>query len=619
MIVETTVQLSEMVASLRAAQDLGGMVAFDTEATSERPEDAALVGMSFATEDGRTWYVPVGHEEGPQLPLDMVLEAVAPLLEKGVVAYGSKYDIRLMAKHNVHLNVTVDGLSVVRLLGEVDYGVGLKETVERWFNEQAPTFKETLGKKTNAAEVPIEDLAPYAEADAWNTLRVVQEGLSRLSDTVKEGLLHYELNAMRIAAKMEDVGLPVDMEMLQEALVRGQEAVEQLRQDAIAALRAKNPDISPDLNLRSSKQLQEALFTQLGLPIVGTSKKTGNPSANKTALAKLAKDHPEVELITRYRSAATTVSRIEELLEAARERDGHHYVHASLNPAGAATGRWTSSSPNIQNHPRSPYVYEHSQGVWEFAVRDAIQAPPGYLIVSADYSQIELRVAAGFSQEPAWVEAFATGRDVHTATASAIFGIPPEEVTEDQRYKGKTLNFSMLFGATEMKVAELLDIEKDEAADIINRFWQGLPNVTSWVRKVHKSALKTGYVSTAFGRKRHLPDVFDEREWVRDKALRESVNTIIQGTAADLLKIGLTNQEPVADHFGAQLFLVVHDQFVWLVPEDLDLRAFAEAMEPAICPQLPGFPTILADWGIGERLGRLQKYDSVSSIPVGAP
>src|SRR5690606_35163118 len=243
-------------------------------------------------------------------------------------------------KHNIHLNVTVDGLSVVRLLGEVDYGVGLKETVERWFNEQAPTFKETLGKKTNAAEVPIEDLAPYAEPDAWNTLRVVTEGLGKLSNTVKEGLVRYELNAMRIAAKMVDVRLPVDVDVVEEARVRGQELEDHLRRDAIAALRAKIPDISPDLNLRSSKQLQEALFTQLGLPIVGTSKKTGNPAANKTVRAKLAKDHPEVELITRYRSAATTVSRIEELLEAARERDGHHYVHASLNPAGAATGRW---------------------------------------------------------------------------------------------------------------------------------------------------------------------------------------------------------------------------------------------------------------------------------------
>lgn len=630
-VVETIEQLELMVKELEAFE---GPVGFDLEATSERPEDALLVGMSFAVGEDGGWYVPVGHDEGCQLPLQVVLDAVAATLAAGVIVHGGKYDSRVMAKYGLPVSITLDSMSAVRLLGEVDFGVGLKETVQRWYGEEATTWSDlTEHKKLRANQVSIEDMAPYAVADAVNTYRIGWDALSKMTLYVRSHLLNYEVDAMRIAALMESTGLPVDMAFVETQLAAGKAMMAQLDADANQALSdlvaTKGHELAAamkerfgklwkgSVNLRSAPQLQYVLFELAELEPVKHSKKTKKPSASKDVIDKLAKTNPAVAAVAAYRSAATTVGRLEELQRYARSREGWHYVHSSLNPTGAATGRWTSSSPNAQNHPRTPYSFTSSQGEWSFKLRDAIAAPPGFVIVSSDYSQIELRVAAGMSKEPTWLNAFEQGTDVHRATAAAVFSKHPEAVTDDERHIGKTLNFSMLFGAQEGKIAETLSISRQEARRIINRFWQGLKEVNRWVGGIHSSTAKRGYVETAFGRKRYLPDVFDGRDWVKQKALRESVNTVIQGTAADMLKIGLSRQQPIADSFGAKPFLVVHDQFVWLVPDYVDLRQFAHAMEPVICVQVAGFPTTLADWGVGRRLGSLQKYDSAGRIPAG--
>lgn len=613
MIVTTPTALNEMVAALQAAD----LVAFDTEGTSDRPEDAELVGVSFATPDGSAWYVPVGHYEGTQLLLADVLDAIAPILQRGVICHGGKYDIRLLAVYNTPVHLVSDTMAITRLTGEVDYGIGLKDTVKRWLGREATEFKDIVEKGQTAADAPIEAMADYAKADALNTLALYVEGLKRLPQVVQDMLLGVEVRTMELAAAMEEVGLPIERGWVEDQVAKGHAAADELRRQAVVALSAINPDVREDLNLRSAPQLQEALFDLCQFPVLATSKKTGKPSANSSVIDRLAKTHPQVRLIADYRSAASLTGRYEEMLTHARQGyNGWYFIHPSLNPTGTATGRWSSSGPNAQNLPRTPFRFEGADGtvLWEGKLRDAITAPPGFVIVSADYSQMELRVAAGASREATWLDAFATGTDVHRATAGAVFGKRPDEVTDDERYIGKTLNFSMLFGAQDGKVAELLGISKVEASRIIGSFWRGLPSVAAWVQRIHARAQRGGFVETMYGRRRYLPDLADGRDWVREKALRESVNTVIQGTAADMLKVGLVRQAETAEEWGAQLFLVVHDQFVWLLPENLRPEGFAAAVDPHICVQLPGLPEIVADYGVGYRLGSLNSFKPEQTI-----
>ena len=641
MIVDTTSKLSYMLTKLKEHE---GSIAFDTEASSTRPEDAELAGLSFAIEHPtgyESFYVPFGHTEGKNLSTDL-LGTLEGILRAGVYCHGAKYDLRLMNKYNVKVNLAGDTMSMVRLLGEVDYGIGLEDTIERWFGDVRTRFKDIAEYKEGnrklqltANEIPIEVMAPYAEEDAIDVLRLKKEAEHRMS-TLAKGFLPYETAAMVHAASMEDAGLPVSLEWLQQQKAYGLDFIEQLHYEAHLALREAAAEQGYQLeaelaqrfgnkayknftlaNLRSAPQLQFILFELLGLPVVAKSKKTGKPSASKLAIEKLSEQSSAVALIREYRSAQAAMNRVKELIKYARPRGSYHYVHASLNPAGTATGRWSSNSPNAQNYPRAPYSFETPSGLkWDLAIRDAIAAPKGFYIVTADYGQIELRIATGLSREPRWLEAYAANQDIHATTAAAVFNKNINSVSKEERYVGKTLNFAMLFGATDKRIASLLNISKKEAIRIVKGFWQGLPQVAEWAENIRQQAYRKGYVTTIYGRRRHLEGLEDGREWVRQAAEREAVNTTIQGSAADLLKIGLQQQASVARWFKAQTFLVVHDQFVWLVPESVDAAVLAEALDPVISPQIPGFPEVVADWGIGRRFGSLKSFDHFSEIPL---
>lgn len=624
--IETEEELRMMVAGLLANQDK--VIGFDTEATSNRPETAKIVGMSFAFEDYRGFYVPTGHLYGDQLPLELALEIVAPVLQTGRISMaGGKFDWRLMKNHGLEIKYGIDSQVMSRLLGEVEYGVGLKPTVARMFGEQMVEFNDVMTpaarkKGESFANIEIGLAALYAVPDAIYTRRVSKKALAELPEATKKFLLRIEHDAMRIAGNMEQVGVPLDGEFLSRHLEAGESMLETLRQEAIEGLKAvavrqgKDPSMVPDdLNMNSAPQMQRVLFEVCEFTPVKTSKKTGKPSADKASIEKMAERDPEVDWVRRARSVEARIRDLKEFTDFGVERDGWLWVHGSLNPTGTATGRWSSSGPNLQNISKGTSRYESRRTDWEIAPRDAITAPPGYYIVTADYSQIELRVAAGESQCRMWIDAFENGDDVHSASGAAIHGVPIDEVTKKQRADGKTYNFALLFGQEVKSTAAGLGVTVAEAQRMQNAFWSGLPEVKSWIDRVHVEAKKKLYVETKFGRRRWLRGIESENKWIMLQNLRESVNTIVQGTAADILKIGLRRQEAASAELGAKLFLVVHDQYVWLVPEGTRPDEFCLAMDEVINFEIPGYPEMVSDYGIGQRFDSLVEFENAAAVP----
>lgn len=626
-VVDDLATLERMVTFLEAVQAKDRWVGFDTETTSRFVPRAELVGLSFAVSAKEGFYIPVGHDYGEQLDWPTVASYIkGVLVGPGITCANGKFDIRVMRKAGLELRLSGDSMSVTRLLGEVEYGVGLKPTIKRFYGEEVTEFTDVVPRAQKGkpqptfAQVEITEAAKYAVPDAVNCWRLTVDGLARLPQEAKALLVDLEFEVMRLAADQEDHGLPVDAAFVNAEIEAGRVIEQQLYHEAIqeldrlAAARGKSlPTPAGGVNLNSTPQLQEILFDICGLPVVKKTKPSkkfplGQPSADASVLEKLAARYGPVDKIARYRSAQTSIGRFEEFLEYGVERDGWLFTHASLNPTGTATGRYSGSAPNTQNLPKFKTVYETGVGTWAFKLRDAVCVPPGHGMVSADYSQIELRVAAGLSGCRAWVDAYARGDDLHRVTAAAALGIPFESVTEEQRQIGKALNFSMLYGAQAANVAEQLGISVELAQQFIDGFWSGLPEVASWVAATEAFCRKNGWTATHFGRRRMAPDVYDSRRGIAAKALREAVNLPVQGTAADVLKIALSRQWEEMRAMDAMAFMLVHDQIVWMVPQSVTPAEFCERIRKRVEVQIPGFPEIVVDFGVGQRLGSLVEY-----------
>ncbi len=625
--IETVEELQMMVRGLLANEHK--VIGFDTEATSPRPDTASIVGMSFAFEDYRGFYVPVGHLYGEQLPLEVVLETITPVLQSGRLSMaGGKYDWQLMKRHGVDVRYGIDSQVMSRLLNEVEYGVGLKQTVARMFGEQMVEFNDVMTpaarkKGESFANIEIGLAALYAVPDAIYTRRVSRYAMRNMPEGIKKLLLKVDHEAMRIAGEMEYVGAPLDAEFLERHTEAGEAMYETLRTEAIEGLKAvavrrgrDASEVPDDLNMNSAPQMQKVLFDVCGFEPVRFSKKTKRPSADKASIEKMAERDPEVDWVRRVRSVEARLRDLREFTDFGIEENGWLWVHGSLNPTGTATGRWSSSGPNLQNISKGESVYESRNSEWKIAPRDAIAAPPGWYIVTADYSQIELRVAAGESQCRMWQEAFTNGDDVHSASGAAIHNVPISEVTSKQRGEGKTYNFALLFGQEVKSTAASLGIPLAEAQRMQNAFWSGLPEVKSWIDRVQSGAKKNLYVETHFGRRRWLRGLESDNKWIVLENLRESVNTVVQGTAADVLKIGLMRQESVAKELGARLFLVVHDQYVWLVPETTRPDVFCQRMDEVINFEIPGYPEMISDYSIGKRFNSLVDFASAFDVPA---
>jgi DNA polymerase-1 len=566
MIVNTPEMLRVLVSSLRSA----GAFAMDTESTSDDPWQAELVGLSFAMAPGEAYYIPVGHtqtldgqEAGAQVPKQEVLAALKPVLEDpGLRKYmhNAKYDMLLLARQKINVRgLAFDTMLAAYLTDPGRRGLGLKDQVFQRLGHLMTPISELIGTGSKAItmdHVPVRLAADYAGADADMTLRLVAPLKEELR---KHNLLNLyyriELPLVPVLLQMEIYGVALDGDFLRELGERLGEQLEALEKEIYES-------VGHEFNVNSTKQLGEILFNELKLPS-GKKTKTGY-SVSADVLEGLRGKHPMVDYLLEYRQLAKLKSTyVDGLLTLMNPVTGR--VHTSFNQTIASSGRLSSSNPNLQNIPIRTEVGRQ--------IRRAFIADPSYVLLTADYSQFELRILAHITHEPRLVEAFTRDEDIHTITAASLFNMPAAEVTKDQRRLAKTVVYAVLYGQSAFGLAQITGMSNAEAAEFIRRYHETFPRIKDYVESTLNQARRQGYVNTLYGRKRFFPDMhllsYNERQALE----REAVNMPIQGGNADLIKIAMLRiQHKLTEkQLRTRMILQVHDELVFEVPiEELE-------------------------------------------------
>jgi DNA polymerase I len=539
------------------------VVSLDTETTSLDSMEARLVGMSFALEPGVAAYLPLAHtypDAPAQLPLGEVLDKLRPWLESadhGKLGQHLKYDRHVFANHGIRLAGVVDDTLLESYVLDADRNHSLDALVTRHLGLKVISYDEVTGKGASRIcfdQVSIDRAADYAAEDADVTLRVHQVLAPRLAADAKLSYIYrdIELPVADVLFEMERNGVLLDSASL--AAQSSELGQKMLDLETRAHEAAKQP-----FNINSPKQLAEILFEREKLPVI---KKTpsGAPSTDEEVLSQLALDYPLPALILEYRSLAklkgTYTDKLPRMVRADTGR-----VHTSFGQAVAVTGRLSSVDPNLQNIP-----VRTAEGR---RIRSAFIAAPGHVLVSADYSQIELRIMAHLSQDARLLQAFADGEDVHRATASEVFGVPPDDVSSEQRRYAKVINFGLIYGMSAHGLAKNLDIERSAAQSWIDRYFARYPGVARYMDETRALAREQGYVETVFGRRLQLPDIRAQQVGRRQGAERAAINAPMQGTAADLIKLAMIAVSGWlrSEALSTRLILQVHDELVLEVPE----------------------------------------------------
>ncbi len=540
------------------------LTAFDTETTGLDPMVATLVGMSFATIEGEAAYLPLAHHyaDAPaQLPLAEVLDKLRPWLESDAhrkLGQNLKYDAHILANHGIALAGIFDDTLLESYILESDKSHDMDSLASRHLGIKTLTYAEVCGKgakQIGFGEVDLARATEYAAEDADITLRLHRNLSAQLAPEPALLALYrdVELPTARVLFEMERNGVLIDDFLLAQ---HSQELGRRLHELELQA----HELAGQPFNLGSPKQLGEILFTKLGLPVVKKTA-TGQPSTDEDVLSQLADDYPLPKLLLEHRSLAKLKNTYTDKLPLmVNRRTGR--VHTSFSQAVAVTGRLASTEPNLQNIPiRTPEGRR---------IRAAFIAPAGHKIVSADYSQIELRIMAHLSADKGLLKAFAEGEDVHRATAGEIFGVTPLEVSSEQRRYAKVINFGLIYGMSAHGLAKNLGIDRVAAANYIERYFARYPGVAAYMERTRLEAKTKGYVETVFGRRLHLPDIRAQQVGRRQGAERAAINAPMQGTAADLIKKAMiaTSAWLKASGVKSKLILQVHDELVLEVPDD---------------------------------------------------
>ena len=555
----TMERLQHWIAELQRAP----LSALDTETDSLDPMRARIVGISFAVTPGEAAYVPLRHDypgAPDQLSFDDVLAALKPWLENeaaGKVGQNIKYDTHVLANHGITVRGWRHDTLLQSYVFEAHLAHSLEKLAERHLGRQGLSYEDLCGKGANQipfSQVDIERATQYSGEDSEMTLQVHQQLYPRIAAV--PGLLRVyadiEMPVSALLARIERHGVLIDGAQLAQQSRELAERMLQLEQKAYEI--AGQP-----FNLGSPKQIGEILFNRLGLPV---KKKTasGAPSTDEEVLQELAADYPLPAAILEHRSLSklkgTYTDKLPQMVNPATGR-----VHTNYAQAVAVTGRLSSNDPNLQNIP-----IRTAEGR---RVREAFIAPPGHVVVSADYSQIELRIMAHISGDPGLTKAFSEGMDVHRATASEVFNIAPDQVTSEQRRYAKTINFGLIYGMGAFGLAQSLGIEQKAARDYIDRYFSRFAGVKRYMDETKAQAAATGYVETLFGRRIELPDIRGGNGPRRSGAERQAINAPMQGTAADLIKLAMIAVQAELDAQQRQTAIVmqVHDELVFEVPE----------------------------------------------------
>lgn len=569
-------------------------ICFDTETTHIDANLADLVGLSFAVEPGEAWYVPVPAERDKA---QAIVDTFAPLFSDESITWigqNLKYDLLVLKWYGATLAGPLTDTMLMHYVAEPDGKRSMDLLSEQFLGYKPISITELIGKKGKGQgtmrDVPVADACSYACEDADITLQLYHTFLPMVSEKKVDRVLNEaELPLVKVLTDMEFEGVRID-----EGFLNDYSKV--LAEEALAAEKRVYETAGVKFNLASPKQLGEVLFEKLKLDPNAKKTKTGQYQTGEDVLAKLAvKGHTIVEDILIFREMTklrnTYVDALPQLVNPKTGR-----VHTSYAQAVAVTGRLSSNNPNLQNIPvRSERGREIRKA---FIPRDA-----NHILMSADYSQIELRIVAAISGDPNMCEAFRQGKDIHTATAALVYHVPESEVTKEMRYKAKSVNFGIIYGQGAFGLADNLGISRTEAKEIIDNYKKEFSGITSYMDDTIKFAQKHGYVETLLGRKRWLPDITSSNFTVRGFAERNAINTPIQGTAADMIKLAMIKVHHAIKAAGlkSKMILQVHDELVFdvLIPEKEAMRKIIlEGMQSAL--ELPNNVPIVAEAGEGE-------------------
>ncbi|HRK78891.1 MAG TPA: DNA polymerase I [Thiobacillus sp.] len=556
----TEAQLDAWIAKLEAAPAF----ALDTETTSLNAMQAELVGISFATAHGEAAYLPLAHHYAgapAQLGRTAVLARLKPLLENPeprIIGQHLKYDRHIFANYGIALGGVIDDTLLQSYVLEAHQSHELGNLATRHLGLATLSYDDVTGKgasRIGFEQVAIERASEYAAEDADITLRVRDALAPQIAASDKLAFVYrnIELPVAQILFRMERAGVLLDRNLL--AVQSGELGRKMLELEQRAYQEAGQP-----FNLGSPKQIGDILFTQKGLPVV---KKTpgGAPSTDEETLEQLALDHPIARAILDYRGLAklksTYTDKLPQMIDPATGR-----VHTSYSQATAVTGRLASSDPNLQNIPARTAEGRR--------IREAFIAPAGHVLVSADYSQIELRIMAHLSDDAGLLNAFSSDQDIHAATAAEVFGVPLADVNAEQRRMAKVINFGLIYGMSAFGLASQLNLERAAAQAWIDRYFARYPGVAGYMQRTREAARSQGYVETVFGRRLYLPEINARNPQRRQGAERAAINAPMQGTAADLIKLAMIAVQGWLDRekLASRLLLQVHDELILEVPEN---------------------------------------------------
>lgn len=545
------------------------LFAFDTETTGLDAQQAQLVGLSFAVEPHEAAYVPLAHDyEGApaQLDREAVLLALKPLLEdpaKAKVGQNAKYDINILANGSPAIDmrgVAYDTMLESYVLNSTATRHDMDSLAQKYLDHTTIAFEDIAGKGAKQLtfnQIHLDKAGPYAAEDADITLRLHHALQARLAQTpsVQPVLMDIEMPLVPVLAKIERQGALVDAALLQ--VQSGELGVK------MAELEQRAYELAgEEFNLGSPKQLGSILYDKLGMPVLSKTAK-GQPSTAEAVLDELAvQGYPLPEVLMQYRSLSKLKSTYTDKLPGQiNPRTGR--IHTSYQQAVAATGRLSSSDPNLQNIP-----IRTAEGR---RIRQAFIASPGYKLLAADYSQIELRIMAHLAKDEGLLHAFRNDLDVHRATAAEVFGVALEDVTTDQRRKAKAINFGLIYGMSAFGLAKQIGVDRKQSQDYIDRYFARYPGVLAYMERTRAQAAEQGFVETLFGRRLYLPDINAKNPALRKGAERTAINAPMQGTAADIIKRAMVNVDNWLSESGldARVILQVHDELVLEVREDL--------------------------------------------------
>ena len=581
------------VAKLEKAE----LIAFDTETTSLNYMDAELVGVSFCIEEGEAAYVPVAHDypDAPaQLSREFVLDALKPILESDtVIKVGQhiKYDKNVLANYDITLNgIGFDTMLESYVLNSTAQRHDMDSLALAYLGHKTIHFEEIAGKGAKQLtfnQISLEEAGPYAAEDADITLRLHNAIWTKLKEIpeLKNLLIDVEVPLACVLSRMEQGGVLIDSQRLRQQSQDLATRIAELESEV-------HEEAGEPFNLGSTKQLQHVLFEKMSLPIIKKTPK-GAPSTSEDVLQELALEYPLPKKIMEYRGLTKLKNTYtDKLPKMINHRTGR--VHTSYHQAVTATGRLSSTDPNLQNIP-----IRNEEGR---RVRQAFVPREGNKFVAADYSQIELRIMAHLSGDKGLLDAFAHGKDIHKATAAEVFSVPLDEVTTEQRRSAKAINFGLIYGMSAFGLSKQLNIPRNEAQKYMDLYFERYPGVLEYMDSTRESAKEKGYVETVFGRRLYLPDIKASNGARRKGAERAAINAPMQGTAADIIKMAMIKVDDWIRKNASDdvtMMMQVHDELVFEIKEDkveTYVSTITALMESAATLNVP----LVVEAGVGE-------------------